>query len=55
MSGFFNALVNADDSCGPVNPLAQLSKGLQGEGSQIGRVGLSMDATRVYRLTSIPL
>lgn len=38
MSGFLNALVNADDSCGPVNPLAQLSKGLQGEGSQIGRV-----------------
>lgn len=38
MSGFFNSLVNPDDSCGPVNPLAQLSKGLQGEGSQLGRV-----------------
>lgn len=41
MSSFINALVNSDDaSCGPVNPLSQLAKGLggQGEGSQIGRV-----------------
>lgn len=38
MTGFLQALVNGDDSCGPVNPISQLAKGLSSEGSQLGRV-----------------
>lgn len=41
MSGFLGALVNGDDACGPVNPLAALSKGIAGEGGQLGRVSSS--------------
>lgn len=42
MSGLLQALVNGDDSCGPVNPVSQLAKRLGGggEGAQLGRVSL---------------
>jgi len=37
MSGFLASLVNGDDSCGPVNPMAQLTKGLHGGADSVSR------------------
>ena len=53
MSGFLQALVNGDDSCGPVNPVSQLAKGLQGEGSQLGRVSQELRSPSILLYSQI--